>query len=64
MAKLPVLFEVCIAPDYSKPSLVKAYHEAMRSFDILMKFYPEKVVAGLIIFFFFFSTQNFIIIPL
>ena len=33
-------------PDYSKPSLVKAYHEAMRSFDILMKFYPEKIVAG------------------
>ena len=38
--------KVCIVPDYSKPSLVKAFHEAMRSFDILMKFYPEKIVAG------------------
>jgi hypothetical protein len=44
-------FQVCSAPDYSQPQLVKAYHEAMRSFDILMKFYPEKVVAGNCLFF-------------
>ena len=33
-------------PDYFKPNIVKNHHEAIRSFDILMKYFPEKVVTG------------------
>jgi len=43
-----LFFQVCIPLDYLKSSIVKNHHEAIRSFDILMKFYPEKVVTGLL----------------
>ena len=41
---LPV--QVCITPDYTKSGTVKNHHEAIRGFDTLMKYYPEKVVSG------------------
>jgi len=41
--------QVCITPDYTKSGTVKNHHEAIRGFDTLMKYYPEKVVSGLLL---------------
>ena len=38
--------KVCIPADYTNHAVLKNHHEAIRSFDTLMKFYPEKVVSG------------------
>jgi len=43
-----MFIQVCILPDYTKSNTVKNHFEAIRCFDLLMKFYPEKVVSGLI----------------
>ena len=43
-----IFAQACIVPDYLKPNIVKNHHETIRTFDILMKFYPEKVVSGLL----------------
>ncbi|XP_023324699.1 maestro heat-like repeat-containing protein family member 1 [Eurytemora carolleeae] len=44
-----MFIQVCIPADYTSHSILKNHHEAIRSFDTLMKYYPEKVVSGLLL---------------
>ena len=40
--------QICIIPDYNKPSSVKNHNEILRCYDTMMRNYPAKLVSGLL----------------